>query len=51
MIGKDQKSTTLTGENFEFVGANGKRKYPYELSEIMYFMCKRGNFSQVEIED
>ena len=51
IIGKDQKSTTLTGENFEFVGANGKRKYPYELSEIMYFMCKRGNFSQVEIED
>ena len=50
IIGKDQKNTNLTGEMFEFVGANGKRKYPYELSEIMFYMCKRGDFSHAEVE-
>ncbi len=51
IIGKDQKNTSLVGEKFEFIGANGKRKYPYELSEIMCHMCKRGDFTQTEVQE
>ena len=50
IIGKDEKDTKLKGANFVFVGANGKSKYPYELSEILYFMCNRGVISQEEID-
>lgn len=42
IIGKDVKPTRLDSTQFEFTGANKKRKYPYELSEIAYFMRRQG---------
>lgn len=39
-VNHPKKTTILT--NIEFIGANGKRKNPYELSEILYLMKKSG---------
>ena len=49
-IGNKKKSTALEGSKFEFKGANNQRKYPYELSEILFYMCKQGDFEETEIE-
>ena len=38
-------------DEFSFVGANKKQKHPYELSEIVYYMCKNGIISKKEIID
>ena len=40
IIGKKEKNTKLKSCSFVFTGANRKKKHPYELSEILYFMCK-----------
>ena len=45
----DEKKTTSLG-NLKFIGANGKNKNPYELSEIMYMMCELGCFSSSELD-
>lgn len=49
IIGKDEKDTKLNSDEFIFVGANKKSKHPYELSEIVYFMCKNRIISKDEI--
>ena len=36
----DKKTTTLKNKHFEFIGANGKKKYPYELSEFLWILTK-----------
>ena len=36
----DKKSTILNNKSFEFTGANGKKKYPYELSEFLWTLTK-----------
>lgn len=51
IIGKDEKNTTLNSDGFVFVGANKKRKHPYELSEIVYYMCKNNLITREEIEE
>ena len=51
VIGKGQKETRLNKEGFEFIGANGKRKYPYELSEIMFYMCRNNVFKDGDVKD
>ena len=49
MYVKDEtKSTSL--KNLEFIGANGKQKHPYELSEILYSLCTLKLVSKKEIE-
>ncbi len=48
-VNDDSKTTALT--NLVFVGANGKNKNPYELSEIFYYACKIGLISKNEVED
>lgn len=50
IIGKDEKNTKLKATDFIFIGANGKSKYPYELSEILYYMCDCGVVSKDEIK-
>ncbi len=50
IIGKDEKVTRLNTDDYIFVGANGKRKHPYELSEIVYYMCKNGLIAKTELE-
>lgn len=49
IIGKNQKETILNTENFKFKGDNNKDKYPYELSEIAFLMCKNRIISKEEI--
>lgn len=49
VIGK--KETGLAEADFEFTGANKKKKYPYELSEIVFEMCKIGIITKKELED
>lgn len=44
----DSKPTSLTG--ITFVGANGKTKHPYELSEILYGMIKANILSKDELQ-
>ena len=39
-IGK--KKTSLSKKIFKFIGANRKEKYPYELSEFLYKLIKKG---------
>ncbi len=51
IIGNDEKNTQLNTDNFVFIGANKKRKHPYELSEITYFMCKNNIISEQEISN
>ncbi len=43
------KTTTLT--KLTFVGANGKTKYPYELSEILYYCVKHGLVTEEEVSE
>ena len=45
-----EKETCLNKQNFSFIGANKKEKYPYELSEILYHMCINGIISKLELE-
>lgn len=49
IIGNEGKRTTLNSDEFVFTGANRKLKYPYELSEIVYYMCKNKWISKEEI--
>ena len=51
IIGKDVKPTKLDSAQFEFTGANKKRKYPYELSEIAYFMHKQGILTDEDMDE
>ena len=44
------KETSLNKEEFTFIGANKKKKYPYELSEILYYMCTSGIISKSDLE-
>lgn len=50
IIGKDEKGTRLNTDDCIFVGANEKRKHPYELSEIVYYMCKNGIIAKAELD-
>ena len=45
----DKKPTKLT--NMRFVGANGKEKHPYELSELLYYALKENLVSFEEVEE
>ena len=36
----NKKITSLKNKKFEFIGANGKKKYPYELSEFLWILVK-----------
>lgn len=36
----NKKLTRLKNKKFEFIGANGKKKYPYELSEFLWILIK-----------
>nr|MCU0238423.1 R.Pab1 family restriction endonuclease [Pyrinomonadaceae bacterium] len=47
-VAKGNKETNLTQESF--VGDNGKEKYPYELSEILYeaFLAKLLNLNEID---
>lgn len=45
-----EKKTTILNK-LEFVGANGKRKNPYELSEILFLMLKNSLVSKEEIRE
>ena len=47
--GDEGKETSL--DNLTFTGANGKTKNPYELSEILFYLCKNDLVSKTEIED
>ena len=49
IIGKDGKKTRL--ENITFEGANGKTKCLYELSEILYFLCKKELVSKNKLKE
>jgi hypothetical protein len=51
IIGKDEKETKLNTDVFVFRGANNKLKHPYELSEILYYMCKKGIITKAELEN
>jgi len=48
-VEKGKKGTKLTSKYF--VGSNGKRKYPYELSEIFYEAMELGFISKKEVEN
>lgn len=48
-INHEKKTTILN--TFEFIGANGKRKNPYELSEILFLMLKNSLVSKEEIKE
>jgi hypothetical protein len=48
-VEKNNKGTKLTSKHF--VGSNGKRKYPYELSEIFYESMKLGFITIKEVEN
>lgn len=50
IIGNDEKETRLNTDDCIFIGANGKRKHPYELSEIVYYMCKNGIITKTELD-
>jgi len=49
IVGDESKETCL--DSLTFTGANGKTKNPFELSEIIYHLCKIGIISKNEIED
>ena len=49
ILGDDSKNSTL--EHLTFTGANDKEKCLYELSEIMYYLCKNNIASKSEIND
>lgn len=51
IIGKDEKDTKLKKDEFIFIGANKKPKHPYELSEILYSMCKQNIITLNELKD
>lgn len=46
-----EKETNLAQEKFTFIGANNKKKYLYEMSEIIYFMSKEGFISTQDLLD
>lgn len=48
-VEEGKKGTKLTSKHF--VGSNGKRKYPYELSEIFYKAMELGFISKKEVEN
>lgn len=49
VLGDENKETSL--DNLVFAGANNKVKNPYELSEILYLLCKLNLVSKDEIDD
>lgn len=49
LAGDEKKPTALS--EFEFIGANGKRKNPYELSEIVYHMINAKLVDKDEIKN
>jgi len=51
IIGKDEKNTSLNTDDFIFIGANKKCKHPYELSEIVFSMCKEGIILKNELDE
>jgi len=48
-VERDKKSTKLTSK--EFIGSNGKKKYPYELSEIFYKAMELGLIDKSEVKN
>ncbi len=47
---KDGEAKTKLNKEY-FVGSNGKQKYPYELSELIYEAVKLGLISKKELKD
>ena len=48
-VEKGKKGTSLTTKYF--IGSNGKKKYPYELSEIFYKSMELGFISKEEVQN
>ncbi|OPX28023.1 MAG: hypothetical protein B1H08_06720, partial [Candidatus Omnitrophica bacterium 4484_171] len=48
-VEKGKKGTNLTTKYF--IGSNGKKKYPYELSEIFYKSMELGFISKEEVQN
>ena len=48
VVEKNKAKTSLKAKKY-LIGANGKKKYPYELSEILYYMCCNGVVSKKEL--
>lgn len=48
-VERGEKKTKLISK--EFIGSNGKRKYPYELSEIFYKAIEIGFISKTEVKN
>lgn len=48
-ISNQQKESILNRKELYFIGANGKTKYPYELSEILYYLCKNNLIVENEL--
>lgn len=49
VLGDEEKTTMLN--DIQFKGANGKTKNPYELSEILYLLCKNALIKKDELDD
>ena len=49
VVEKNKAKTSLKAKKYRFIGANKKKKYPYELSEILYYMCVNGIISKKEL--
>jgi len=49
MVIDDEKKTTIA-EHLKFTGANGKRKNPYELSEILFLLIHNGVIMKDEVQ-
>ena len=49
VLGDAEKTTML--DDIKFKGANGKTKNPYELSEILYLLCKNALIKKDELDD
>ena len=49
VVEKDKAKTSLKAKKYRFIGANGKKKFPYELSEILYYMRVNGIISKKEL--
>ncbi len=48
-INNEKKPTSMNNDNFLFIGYNKKKKYPYELAEIIFNMCKYNIISKQEL--
>ncbi len=47
-VENDRKSTKLTSKHF--IGSNGKKKYPYELSEIFFNAIELGLITKIDVQ-